>query len=117
MNIDTSKMTEHIMVNFPLTEEDFAAGNGEGTWVLVDPDTKAAYDADAVGGGYIGLLDNDSFYYPGLNHGELIPFEMRGENRPVADFHGFLSKLTKLTQEGKELLIRQIADHHGLTES
>lgn len=113
MNIDTSKMTEHIMVNFPLTEEDFAAGNGEGMWVLVDPDTKAAYDADAVGGGYIGLLDNDSFYYPGLNHGTLFPFEMRGERRPVADFHSFLSELTKLTPEGKELLLRQIAQHHA----
>lgn len=113
MNADKSKMTEHIMVNFPLTAEDFAAGNGEGMWVLVDPDTKAAHDADAVGGGYIGLLDNDSFYYPGLNHGTLFPFEMRGECRPVADYHSFLSGLTKLTPEGKGLLMLRIAEQQS----
>ena len=93
--MNRSTMTEYIKVNLPLTEHDYAAGNGEGVWVLVDPETKKAHD------------------YPGLNHGELLPFEMRGECRPVADFHGFLSKLTKLTPEGKELLIRQIAEHRS----
>ena len=77
------------------------------------PETARAYDEDVTGGLYVGILDNDSCYYPGLNHGELLPFEMRGECRPVADFHGFLSKLTKLTPEGKELLIRQIAEHRS----
>lgn len=91
--MDTSKMDRPIMVNFPLTAEDFASGNGEGVWVKVDAETKAVYDADASGGQYVGVLDNDSFYYPGLNHGALIPFEMRGEYRPVADFYGFLTKL------------------------
>lgn len=37
MNVDKSRMTEHIMVNLPLTEQDYLAGNGEGVWVLVDP--------------------------------------------------------------------------------
>lgn len=72
--MDTSKMTEYIKVNFPLTAEDFAIGNGEGMWVLVDKETKDAHDSDATGGRYVGILDNDSIYYPGLNHGELIPF-------------------------------------------
>lgn len=112
--INRDAMTEYIKVNLPLTEKDYAAGNGEGVWVLVDPETKKAHDEDAIGGLYVGILSNDSCYYPGLNCGELLPFEMRGERRPVADFHGFLSKLTKLTPEGKELLIRQIAEHHGL---
>lgn len=111
--INRDAMTEHIMVNLPLTEQDYLAGNGEGVWVLVDPETKKAHDLDASGEGYVGILDNDSFYYPGLNHGELLPFEMRGERRPVADFHSFLSGMTKLTPEGKELLIRQIAQHHA----
>ena len=88
MNVDKSRMTEHIML----------AGNGEGVWVLVDPETKKAHDTDV---------------YPGLNHGELLPFEMRGECRPVADFHSFLSELTKLTPEGKELLMRRIAEHQA----
>ena len=107
--MDRERMTEHIKVNLPLTQQDYLSGNGEGVWVLVDPETKKAHDEDAAGGSYIGILDNDSCYYPGLNAGELIPFELRGVFRPVADFPMFLSKLPKLTQEGKALLIKKIA--------
>ena len=92
-SLDRKAMTEHIKVNLPLTEAAYRAGNGEGVWVLVDPETKDDYDRDAEGPGYVGILDNDSFYYPGLDHGTPIPFEMRGERRPVADFHGFLKGL------------------------
>jgi hypothetical protein len=81
-----SGMTEHIQVNFPDTEENFKSGNGEGMWVLVDKETKRAYDADATGGSYKGVLDNNSWYYPGLTVGTVVPFEMRGEHRPVADY-------------------------------
>ncbi len=109
--MDKTSMTEHIQVNLPLTEQDYASGNGEGVWVLVDPETKKAYDQDITGKGYIGILDNDSCYYPGLNAGELLPFEMRGEYRPVADFHGFLTQLQRLTPEAKAALIQKIADH------
>ena len=99
--MDKSHMTKYIKVNFPLTETDYLAGNGEGMWVKVDPATKAAYDADISGGRYVGILDNDSIYFPGLTHGECVPFEMRGIYRPVVDFPGFLSKLTRLTPEGQ----------------
>lgn len=112
--MDKSRMTEYIKVNFPLTEQDYLNGNGEGMWMLVDAETKAAYEKDVEGGTYVGLLDNDSFYYPGLNHGELVPFEMRGQYRPVACLHEFLSKLDKLTPEGKELLIRRIIEQEGI---
>lgn len=107
--MDKKNMTEYIKVNLPLTEQDYLAGNGEGVWVLVDPKTKQAHDTDATGGGYVGILDNDSCYYPGLNAGQLIPFELRGSYRPVANFYSFLSKLTRLTQEGKALLLERIA--------
>ena len=43
------------------------------------------------GSGYKGILANDSIYYPGLMCGEEILFEMRGENRPVVDYYGFLA--------------------------
>lgn len=102
--MDKKNMTEHIKVNLPLTEQDYLAGNGEGVWVLVDPKTKQAHDTDATGGGYVGILDNDSCYYPGLNAGQLIPFELRGSYRPVANFHSFLSKLPRLTPEGKAIV-------------
>lgn len=106
-------MTEHIKMNFPLTAEAFASGNGEGMWVLVDQETKEAHDADATGGHYIGILDNDSVYYPGLNHGEVVHFEMRGECRPVALFDGFLAERNRLTQEEKEAVIREIEEALG----
>ena len=107
--MDKKNMTEYIKVNLPLTEQDYLAGNGEGVWVLVDPKTKQAHDTDAIGGGYVGILDNDSCYYPGLNAGQLIPFELRGSYRPVANFYSFLSKLPRLTPEGKALLLERIA--------
>ena len=104
---------EYIKVNLPLTEENYRAGNGEGVWVEVDEKTKLAYDSDAVGPGYSGILANDSCYYPGLGCGDVIPFEMRGDMRPVADFHGFLSKLNGISQEQKADLIRHIIEAHG----
>lgn len=108
--MDRSKMTEHIQVNLPLTQQEYESGNGEGVWVLVDADTKHAYDLDAVGTGYSGILDNDSIYYPDLSHGTLIPFEMRGAFRPVVDFPEFLSKRSRLTPEGKALVIGKLAE-------
>lgn len=110
MNIDRKKMTEYIQVNFPLTAEGFAAGNGEGMWVLVNKETRAAYDADAAGGSYVGILDNDSIYYPGLNAGAVIRFEMRGKNRPVALFEDFLENLKRLTLAEKEEFIRRLVE-------
>lgn len=108
--MDKSKMTEYIKVNFPLAADDFAAGNGEGMWVLVDKATKAAHDADETGGVYTGILDNDSIYYPGLNSGAVVQFEMRGENRPVAIFEGFLENLKRLTPDEKEEFIRKLVE-------
>lgn len=78
-------MNKHyIKINLPETQEDFISGNGEGVWVLVDDETKAAYDKDVVGGCYFGILDNDSIYWPNLVHGTKVRFEMRGQYRPVA---------------------------------
>ena len=45
--MDKSHMTKYIKVNFPLTETDYLAGNGEGMWVKVDPATKAAWTTTA----------------------------------------------------------------------
>lgn len=81
--LQASHCTEYIKVNLPASSEAYESGNGEGVWVLVSEQVKAAYDQDATGGVYFGILDNDSCYYPGLNHGEPIPFEMRGDKRPV----------------------------------
>lgn len=114
--LDITEMTEHIKVNLPLTEADYNTGNGEGVWVLVNAETKRDYDADLSGGGYIGILDNDSVYYPGLMAGTVFPFEMRGDKRPVADYHSFLVNLDRLTPEQKASLIQEIAATKGLIE-
>ena len=99
----------YIKVNLPLTEQEYCSGNGEGVWVRVSDGTRRAYDANASGGGYSGILSNDSVYYPGLLCGTVIPFKLRGECRPVADFHGFLAGRPHLTPEGKAAVTRKIA--------
>lgn len=84
--ISDGERTCHIKVNFPATRDDWEHGNGEGMWVLVGNEVKALYDSDFDGGTFYGTLDNDSWYYPGLSHGTEVPFDMRGECRPVADY-------------------------------
>lgn len=104
---------KYIKVNIPLTEEDYQTGNGEGVWVEVDEATREAYDKDITGSRYKGVLANDSLYYPGIGCGDVIEFEMRGDCRPVADFHGFLSGRDRLTEAGKALVIRKIAEYQS----
>lgn len=84
--LQADKCTEYIKVNLPESRAGFEAGTGEGVWVLVSKQVKEIYDQDAEGGYYFGILDNDSCYWPGLNHGAPIPFAMRGTNRPVASY-------------------------------
>lgn len=79
-------MLNYIKVNLPETENDYAYGNGEGVWVLVDDTCKKAYDNDDSDGTYIGILDNDSIYYPHMVHGMAVVVEMRGANRPVVPY-------------------------------
>ena len=79
-------MDNYIKANLPATEEDYKQGYGEGVFIIVTPEIKEAYNNDESGTTYNGILDNDSIYYIGLEHGEQIPFEMRGELRPVVPF-------------------------------
>jgi len=108
--MDKASMTEYIKVNLPPSEADYLRGNGEGVWVLVDSATKTDYNQDVSGKGYVGILDNDSLYYPELKAGDLLLFEMRGGYRPVAAFYEFLSQLAKLTPENRESLIQQAVE-------
>ena len=78
-----NKYTHSIKANLPGDPEAYKNGNGEGCFFLVDDETKDAYDTDATGAGFVGILDNDSIDYPKLKHGELLPLEMRGDKRPV----------------------------------
>lgn len=73
-----------IKINIPTSLEQYYEGNGEGCFVLVTKEAKEAYDNDEDKSVFVGILDDDSFYYKDLNHGEKIPFETRGKNRPVA---------------------------------
>lgn len=105
---NTDEFVRYIKVNFPLTADAFASGNGEGMWVKVNQFTYDAYQADAVGGIYAGVLDNKSLYYPELDIGDTVWFEMRGDLRPVAIFDGFLSKLKAITPEEKNALLARV---------
>lgn len=77
------KFRNLIKGNLTYTKESYEYSAGEGVWFIVDDETKAAYDADESGGAYEGVLANDSLYYIGLNHGVILPLEMRGNRRPV----------------------------------
>jgi len=90
---------EHIKVNLPKSEEGYKEGSGEGCFVLVDEDAKRAYDTDEAGTEYTGILDNDSCYYPKLRHGETIPFEMRGDKRPVVPYSWLIEHYGKPAPE------------------
>lgn len=98
-----------IKVNLPLTEEAYISGNGEGVWVEVDDVTKYDYTLNKVGKGYSGILRNDSIYYPTLKNGFRINFELRGENRPVADYE-FLKDKIHLSEMGKAMIVRKIME-------
>lgn len=80
------ELTEYVKVNFPTSESEYLYGCGEGVWVLVDADTKAAYDKDEHDLSCVGLIENDSFYYPTLTHGRIVYFELRGDNAAVASW-------------------------------
>ena len=110
--MDKSKMTEHIKVNLPLTEQDYLSGNGEGVWMLVDRETKMAHDIDAVGGRYVGILDNDSVYYPGLNAGAEIIFEMRG-GRYTGRHSGRTHSVNACGKSGRSAKDRRAAGSRG----
>lgn len=77
------KEPNFIKAILPPNEDCYKCGNGEGCWFIVDDRTKTAYDLDATGGTFYGILDNDSIYYPDLKHGERLPLEMRGNRAPV----------------------------------
>lgn len=74
---------KYIKVNIPANEEGFREGFGEGVFVIVDEEVRKLYDEDDKGTICEGILDNDCLYYPELKHGARIPFEMRGDKRPV----------------------------------
>ena len=81
------KFRHYIKINVPTTEEEYVRGNGEGMWALTDDSGKRAYDEDAESGEYEVIIDNDSFFWEGLEHGQLMPVEMRGVHRPIVPYN------------------------------
>ena len=79
-------LSDHIRVNLPATPEDEGTGNGEGCWALVTSEAKAAYDSNETGGEYFGILDNDSIFYPSIDHGAIILLSLRGPDRAIANY-------------------------------
>lgn len=105
----------HIKVNLPYNKSGYESGNGEGVWVLVDFETKAAHDNNEVTAdpSYHGILDNDSVYYPKLKCGAELYFEMRGNMRPVVPLD-FLNDKGRITeQELNELKRKLMERYHG----
>lgn len=112
---EQEKYTEHIKVNLPAKDDDEKTGAGEGCYVLVTPEVKRAYDEDESGTSYEGVLDNDSLYYPGLKHGTIIQFDMRGEKRPTVKYNWLLEhygepapEWTECAEEAQGMTIREL---------
>lgn len=103
------KEPNFIKVNLPPTMEDYERGNGEGCFFIVDDETKAAYDQDATGGEFFGILDNNSLYYKGLKHGERLRIEMRGAKRPVVPLEALSKWEVRTPEEIKRLYEKHLA--------
>lgn len=88
-----------IKVNIPMNEYAFDDGFGEGVFVIVDEDVRKLYLDDDHGSICEGILDNDCIYYPEMVPGTRIPFEMRGEKRPVVLWSWIREKGFKLAEE------------------
>lgn len=104
-------MDKLIKVNLPRDKESYSSGNGEGIWVVVEETVKQAYDENKSDILTCGVLANDSCYYPSLKCGKKIEFELRGENRPVAIWDGFLSDIERASDEELSTLMEKILAH------
>ena len=76
----------YIKVNFPKTEEGYIEGAGEGCYCIIDKYDKEAYDMNAHNAIIEGVLDNVCSNYKGLNPGQVVPIELRGDKRPVVPY-------------------------------
>ena len=98
-----------IKVMIPPDEEAYKHGAGEGCFFIVDDRTKTAYDLNATGGGFFGILDNNSLYYKGLKHGERLPLEMRGDRAPVVPIEALSKWEVRTPEEVKKLYEKHLA--------
>lgn len=103
---------EHIKINIPRTEEDFISGNGEGVWVLVEDDVHEKYHNDYVGGIFYGILHNDSVYFKELKFETKVPFTMRGKNRGVVLWDGFLENYEAISEDKLLNIMQEIREYH-----
>jgi len=79
-------------VNLPNTVANYEAGSGEGVWAYTDEESYKKWlkdEKDSIV--YVKILNN-SMYYKGLEYGDLIPVELRGEYRPVAIYDELIAK-------------------------
>ena len=107
------KEPNFIKANIPFNEEGYEHGFGEGCFFIVDDRTKEAYDRDETGGGFVGILDNDSWHYIGLVHGEQLPLEMRGKNRPVVPIDALSKWKLRPEEEVRAEYMQHMAESGG----
>lgn len=74
---------ERLQAYIPATEKAYKKGAGELCFFLVSEEVKAAYDREARGGSYSGILDEPSIFYYGLNPGEELPLKLQGIDAPI----------------------------------
>jgi hypothetical protein len=80
--------------NIPDNKKGYERGNGEGCWWAFETaEDEKIHDADVKNTSFMGLLCNDSIYYP-LPFGSVLKLEVRPGKRPVVDMVWFKKQLT-----------------------
>lgn len=74
---------ERLKVFIPATAEAYKKGYGELCYFLVNEDVIAAYDREAKGGKYSGILDEQPLFYPELKPGQELPLKLQGIDNPI----------------------------------
>ena len=82
----------YFKVNLPDTLDSYKSGNGEGVWAYTDFESYEKWKNDEKDSIIYVRILNDSIYYNGLEYGDLVPVELRGEYRPVAMYEELIGK-------------------------
>ncbi|PGK51220.1 hypothetical protein CN918_25870 [Priestia megaterium] len=77
------KPEECFKIVLPDTKEEELTGNGEDLWACTTEENFSAWQNDGEGIYFVKILNN-SYYYPGLKEGTVIPVQFLKLPKPVA---------------------------------
>ena len=96
---------ERLKAFIPACAKEYKDGSGELCFFLVSEELKAAYEKEATGGNYTGILDEQPFNYDELKPGQELPLKLQGIDAPIVPiealkpWQSFYEKLNILTED------------------